>query len=73
MTNKKLLFATHVGDAGGAELKVLNICHHYPHEKEFVMFQHGDFKAMLSELNINFDTIEMDEGLTNLKRDNGIM
>lgn len=70
---KKILFITHVGQPGGAEFKMINICGLVENLCSVLMFQNGNLEKLLNEKKIDSHVIEMPSEITAIKRDDGFL
>jgi len=65
----KLLFLTHVGDPGGAEFKMINLCADLGDKAEVLHFQEGSLSANLAQKNIVHQVLPLPVALVSFKRE----
>ncbi len=66
----KILFLTHVGNLGGAEIKTISCARYFKNRCEFCTFDDGDIRPMLKQNDIAHEILEMPSGFKNFKREN---
>ena len=69
--NPNILFLTHVGQPGGAELVMLRLCAAVSDHCRVIHFERGGLETLLQDNNIQSEVLKMPETLTNLRRDGG--
>lgn len=69
----KILFLTHVGDPGGAEFKMMELCSDFGEEAEVLHFQEGNLSQQLSKRNIRHSTVKLPEALIGFKREDALV
>jgi glycosyltransferase involved in cell wall biosynthesis len=72
-TARRILFITHVGEPGGAELQMINICRLLRDSAEVLLFQHGSLEGMLSQQRIRFSVQEIGAAARNVRREDGVL
>jgi len=65
----KILFLTHVGDPGGAEFKMIDLCVDLGEKAEVLHFQEGSLSAHLSQKNIAHQVLPLPAALVGFKRE----
>ncbi len=68
-----LLFLTHVGDPGGAEFKMLDLCKTVRHCAEVMLFQHGSLEKMLRDRGITYCVCPMSRAASGVRRESGLL
>jgi glycosyltransferase involved in cell wall biosynthesis len=68
-----LLFLTHAGDPGGAEFKMLDLCHTLRTSTEVMLFQHGSLENILSEQKIRFSVCPLPRALSRVRRESSLL
>ena len=68
-----LLFLTHVGDPGGAEFKMLDLCKTVRHCAEVVIFQHGSLEKLLRDRGIAYCVCPMSRAASGVRRESGLL
>ena len=72
-TGNRLLFLTHVGDPGGAEFKMLDLCNTVRDSAEVVLFQHGSLERILHERGIRYCVYPMSRAASGVRRESGLL
>lgn len=70
---KKILFLTHVGDPGGAEYAMIDLCCQINNPLEVIYMQDGKLKKILADFNIKNSLIQMPTALNGFKKNSGIL
>ncbi|MEJ1961708.1 MAG: glycosyltransferase family 4 protein [Gammaproteobacteria bacterium] len=70
---RRILFLTHVGDAGGAEYKMLDLCQGVRHSCEVMLFQHGSLESLLKERQIEFSVCPVPDKVLGVRREGGVL
>lgn len=73
MPNKRILFLTHVGEPGGAEYKMLDLCSAMAGSAEVLLFQHGSLEDLLSRYSIPFTVLPMPTSTGGLRKEGGVL
>lgn len=68
-----LLFLTHVGDPGGAEFKMLDLCNTVRDSAEVMLFQHGSLERILRERGIRYCVCPMSPTASGVRRESGLL
>ena len=68
-----LLFLTHVGDPGGAEFKMLDLCNTVRDSAEVMLFQHGSLERILRERGIRYCVCPMSNTASGVRRESGLL
>jgi glycosyltransferase involved in cell wall biosynthesis len=68
-----LLFLTHVGDPGGAEFKMLDLCNTVGDSAEVMLFQHGSLERILRERGIRYCVCPMGRAASVVRRESGLL
>jgi glycosyltransferase involved in cell wall biosynthesis len=68
-----LLFLTHVGDPGGAEFKMLDLCNTVRDSAEVMLFQHGSLERILRERGIRYCVCPMSRAASGVRRESGLL
>lgn len=71
--SKKLLFLTHVGAAGGAEYKMLDLCESTTYSSKVVYFQNGPLEKNLKDKNISSSVLPMPKNMTSFTKDDALL
>jgi glycosyltransferase involved in cell wall biosynthesis len=69
----KVLFLTHVGDPGGAEFKMMDLCCDLGDKAEVLHFQPGSLSHQLKEKNIQHSVLELPAALVGFKREQALL
>lgn len=69
--NKRVLFLTHVGDPGGAEYKMIELCRAVRSSAEVLLFQHGSLEKLLTDEEIRFSVCPMPAAARTMRREGG--
>lgn len=69
---KKILFLTHVGEPGGAELNMIELCRSVMPAAEVAHFQEGSLAALLQEAGIPARICLMPEAMASFRREDGL-
>lgn len=69
---KKILFMTHVGEPGGAELKMVELCRSIMPAAEVAQFQKGSLENLLREKGIPSRICPMPEAMASFRREDGL-
>lgn len=69
---KKILFLTHVGEPGGAELKMIELCCSVMPAVTVAHFQKGPLEALLQDTGIPSRVCLMPEAMTRFRREDGL-
>ncbi len=67
----RVLFMTHVGDPGGAEFKMLDLCHAMRERAEVLLLQHGSLERILDDAGIASSVIQLPETAISVRREEG--
>jgi glycosyltransferase involved in cell wall biosynthesis len=70
---RRVLFLTHVGDPGGAELKMLDLARAVRERAEVMLLQHGSLEASLRDQQIPFCVCPMPAAASAVRREGGFM
>ncbi|TAE80804.1 MAG: glycosyltransferase family 1 protein [Alphaproteobacteria bacterium] len=70
--HKKIIFLTHVGNPGGAELCLLSLCAFLKEQGHFTCFQEGSLPAMVENMGISSSVLPMPHQIHALRREDGI-
>ena len=70
---KKVLFLTHVGDPGGAEYKMIDLCRSVRDSAEVMLFQHGSLEAILCRHRIKYSVTPMPPATSQVRKEGGVM
>jgi glycosyltransferase involved in cell wall biosynthesis len=65
----KILFLTHVGDPGGAEFKMIDLCVDLRDKAEVLHFQEGSLSTHLAQKNIAHQVLPLPAALVGFKRE----
>lgn len=65
----KILFLTHVGDPGGAEFKMIDLCADLKEKAEVLHFQEGSLSEHLEQKNIAHHCLPLPSALVGFKRE----
>ena len=68
-----LLFMTHVGEPGGAELKMIELCRAVRGRAEVMLFQHGSLQGILRRNRIPVRICAMPEATQEVRREAGAL
>ena len=68
-----LLFLTHVGDPGGAEFKMLDLCNTVRHSSEVMLFQHGSLEKILRDRGIRYCVCPLSRAASGVRRESGLL
>lgn len=68
----KILFLTHVGDPGGAEFKMMDLCSDLGDKAEVLHFQEGNLSLLLSKRNIKHKVLQLPDALVGFKREQAL-
>ena len=68
----KILFLTHVGDPGGAEFKMMDLCADLGDKAEVLHFQDGSLPAHLAQKNITHKLLPLPASLAGFKREQAL-
>ena len=71
MTDPSILFLSHTGSLGGAELSMLDIAEHFRETATFVLFQDGPFRERLQKRGVSVEVVPASVSLMNVERDSG--
>lgn len=69
---KRILFMTHVGEPGGAELKMVELCRSVMPAAEVAHFQKGSLEDLLREKGIPSRLCPMPEAMAGFRREDGL-
>lgn len=69
--NRGVLFLTHVGDPGGAEYKMMNLCRILRQSCEVMLFQHGSLEGLLDAQQIAHSVCPMPASARSVRRESG--
>jgi glycosyltransferase involved in cell wall biosynthesis len=69
---KRILYVTHAGDPGGAELKMLDLCQTLTQPCAVLLFQHGALEGMLTKAGIPHTVHPMAAGMRAVRREGGL-
>ncbi len=67
-----VLFMTHVGDAGGAELKMVDLCRALGTRAEVLLLQNGSLERLLDAHQIRYSVCKMPERTGGVRREAGL-
>src|SRR6186713_257892 len=70
---KRVLFLTHVGDPGGAEYKMIDLCRSVRDSAEVMLFQHGALEAILRRHQIKYSVTPMPAATGRVRKEGGVM
>jgi glycosyltransferase involved in cell wall biosynthesis len=68
-----ILFLTHVGDTGGAELKMIDLCRTVRCCAEIMLFQHGSLEDILRAQDIAVSVCPMPSTASSVRKEGGIL
>lgn len=68
-----ILFLTHVGDPGGAEFKMMELCSSLGDKAEVLHLQEGNLSQQLSKKNIQHKVIQLPKALVGFKREDALV
>jgi glycosyltransferase involved in cell wall biosynthesis len=68
----RVLFLTHVGDPGGAELKMIDLCQATRDRAEVMLFQHGSLEEILRRQAIKVSVCAMPSSAREVRREGGL-
>ena len=68
----RVLFLTHVGDPGGAELKMIDLCRAVRGRAEVMLFQHGSLEDILRQDELPVSVCPMPSAAREVRREGGI-
>lgn len=71
-TGKRVLFVTHVGEPGGGELKMLDLCRAERENAEVLLFQHGSLEQALRAEHIRFSVLQIPKNAGAVRREDGL-
>ncbi len=69
----KIAFLTHVGDPGGAEFKMIDLCIDLQEKAEVIYFQEGSLATKLAQKNIAHHLLPLPAALVNFKREHALI
>jgi len=72
MTGKRILFMTHVGDPGGAEYKMMDLCRALGDAAQVLLFQHGSLESILAGHGIRHEVCAMPAATQALRKEVGL-
>ena len=67
----RVLFLTHVGEAGGAEYKMIDLCRSMRDRAEVMLFQHGPLENLLQRERIAFSVCPMPAATAGVRKEGG--
>lgn len=70
--NKTILFITHVGEAGGAEYKMVDLCRAMRDSAEVMLLQRGSLEAVLNENRIKHCVCPLPSNARIVRKEDGI-
>jgi glycosyltransferase involved in cell wall biosynthesis len=68
----RVLFLTHVGDPGGAEMKMIDLCQATRGRAEVMLFQHGSLEETLRKQAIAVSVCAMPSSARDVRREGGL-
>jgi glycosyltransferase involved in cell wall biosynthesis len=68
----RVLFLTHVGDPGGAEMKMIELCQATRDRAEVMLFQHGSLEEILRRHAIKVSVCAMPSSAREVRREGGL-
>lgn len=68
---RRILFVTHVGDAGGGELKMLDLCRAEHGNAEVLLFQHGSLETTLRSAGVPFSVLPLPAAARGVRKEDG--
>jgi glycosyltransferase involved in cell wall biosynthesis len=68
----RVLFLTHVGDPGGAEMKMIDLCQATRSRAEVMLFQHGSLEAILRRQAIAVSVCAMPSSARDVRKEGGL-
>ena len=68
-----VLFLTHVGDPGGAEFKMLDLCRSVADDAEILLFQHGSLESILTRRSLRYSVCPLPRAAREMRREGGLM
>ncbi|WP_279246137.1 glycosyltransferase family 4 protein [Candidatus Litorirhabdus singularis] len=71
MRTKKVLFITHVGEPGGAEMVMMNFCNSAHHSTSVLTLENGSINETLDTRGIANKSINFLDGIKDFKREDG--
>lgn len=71
--DKRVLFLTHVGDPGGAEYKMVELCRAVRSSAEVMLFQNGSLEKILADEQIRFSVCPMPAAARTVRREGGLV
>lgn len=69
---KEVLFVTHVGQPGGAELMMLELCNAYKKKCGALILEHGRIEDLFKQYNIDYMCVPISEKIIKFRRNDGI-
>jgi glycosyltransferase involved in cell wall biosynthesis len=69
---RSVLFLTHVGDPGGAEYKMVDLCRALGAAGRVLLFQHGALEAILRRTHIPFSVAPMSVSARSVRKEGGL-
>jgi glycosyltransferase involved in cell wall biosynthesis len=68
VSDSSVLFITHVGDPGGAEFKMLDLCRTLGRRAEVLLLQHGSLEQILTHEGIRHSVLPMPAAVSTVRR-----
>lgn len=69
MTHPHILFLSHTGSLGGAELSMLDVAEHFRDTATFVLLERGPFLERLQERGVSTQIVPASQGFLDVRRD----
>jgi glycosyltransferase involved in cell wall biosynthesis len=73
MTSPRILFLSHTGSLGGAELSMIDIARHHRRQSTFVLFEDGPFRKRLEAAGVDVRVLSVGRSVLAIRRGTGLL